>query len=425
MSQIKIERLALGGSGVGKIDGKVCFVSYALPSDLLDVEIVEDKKSFLTAKIKEIIEPSPIRINPSCKHFTLCGGCSFQNISYEEELNQKDLIFQDTLLRIGGITSGIKNIVPSQEPKNYRTRAQFKVKVENKRLKIGFYEEGSHKIEDLPEGCPLLLDKINVTLLKLRETLESFKAKEFITDIFFEATSKGDLVITISLIKQGDNLRTSLEKCGFTAIATVVIKEKNKASTSLGNKKLTYSLKSKFKEYELSYYSGGFSQINELQNQNILSIIEENISEKVESIVDLYSGNANFTIPLSSYCKEITAVEVSNGSCISAKENIEKNNVTNCTVVNLDTSKFKLKKCEILLLDPPRSGAKEVIPEILRVLPEKIFYVSCNPSTLARDIKMLKENYNIASITPVDMFPRTHHIEAVAVLSKGERFGHF
>ena len=429
-----IDRLAFGGNGVCRLDGKVCFVPFSCPGDEVRLKITTQKKSYCTAEILELISPSPSRTTPACPIFGSCGGCNWQHINYQVQLEQKRRIFADTLWR-GARVEGefIKDVVAAPAQYGYRSRVQLKVYASNGKLQIGFFRHGSHEVEDAAQGCPVAVPQINELLKCFRAVLPLFSEPEAIPQISIDA-GEHELVAVVHYIGQDIpkirsflNARSSeLISCTGLLLQTgqKIIPEQLRGEGEIGY--LMPNRDPDKKTSLLNYRPGGFAQVNQCQNLALLSVIRR-LGEFTgpENLLDLYCGNGNFTIPLAADVASVVGVEGFQNSIDSAVLNSAANGLLNAEFLCLDVSAALRgfvkdgRIFDVVLLDPPRTGAGDAVPDIARLNPCRIIYVSCDPATLARDCAQLAGyGYRVAESVPIDMFPQTYHLESVTLLVK-------
>jgi 23S rRNA (uracil1939-C5)-methyltransferase len=384
---VEIERLLPGGFGLAHAEGLTLFVGLAAPGDMLRVKIERKRGSVGFASIVEVVKPSQVRVEPPCPYFGLCGGCDFQQLDYEAQLAAKVEIVRDCLHRIARIeTPPDMVMVPSPTQWQYRSRANWQFDPKTKRL--GYFARGSHDVCDV-EVCAVLNPALQQTLERLREQMREGTLSKKLTDI--EAVA-GDEDVSI-------------------ASGTAHFRSKE-VSRRIGNE---------------TYYFGAeaFFQIN---HELLELLLGEAIGgEEGKTAIDLYSGVGLFTLPLARRFDQVTAVEANSRAVDYAQRNLDAAELDNVEVANMSVAEWLkhwlgFERPELLLLDPPRTGAESgVIEGILSVAPQKICYVSCDPATLARDLnKLLEAGYSLDSIVGFDMFPQTHHVETVARLSHSE-----
>lgn len=429
--EISIDRLAFGGGGVGRYDGKVCFVPYSCPGDYLKVSLTTDKRSYSTASIAEIVKPSSDRVEPPCPLFGSCGGCNWQHIAYTRQLISKREIFADTLWR-GARVNGdlIADVVPSAQNYGYRSRVQFKLHYAKSRLKIGFYRQETHVVEDAADGCPVAMPVINDSLSSFRSVLKKFPDPRQLSQINIDCAGSGVIAVVNYIGNDIDGVAGFFKKhmSELSPVTGLYLQSGKKVALRkvYGDDLLTYILPGKLgKQYQLSYKPGGFSQVNREQNIQLLELVRHFLEFKgTEQVLDLYCGNGNFSIPLAGDVFSMTGIEEYKDSISSAVENAVKNGITNSEFISADAVAGVRKlvelgrKFDVVILDPPRSGAGDAVVEILKLNPDKIVYISCDPSTLARDCAAFVNSgqYQVKNSIPVDMFPQTYHLESVTLL---------
>lgn len=380
---VKIEKIVPNGYGLAFADGLTIFVSLAASGDKVRVRLREKKGKLAFAEIVEIIEASPDRITPPCPYFGKCGGCDFQQMSYQAQIEAKVAIIQDCLKRIGKIDyQGEINIIGSPKELRYRTRAQWHADTRSK--KIGYFKRFSNQIIDV-ENCPILDEKLQETLTNLRQNLNW---NEFwAASIEIETATNGEKVSLYSneIIEPTENI--SFE--------------------TLGNRYF--------------YNAENFFQGNQSLIEELIKLAIEDAKGKIA--LDLYCGVGLFSLPLARTFEKITGIEANEKAIDFAKENAELNRLENIAFYTENVGEWLTENSpqdvDFILLDPPRSGTeKETIEQILKLKPAEISYVSCDPATLARDLRILAEDYSIESITALDLFPQTHHVETVVRLNR-------
>lgn len=356
---VKIEKLNHQGLGITKINGKVTFVENALPGEIIDTKIIREKKKYNIAKNINIIEKSPNRIEPICKYYNKCGGCDFLHIKYEEELRFKKEKLKNILDKYANINYDIE-IVPSDKIYNYRN----KITLHETNGVVGLLKKQSNEIVEI-EHCKLVEENINIKLK--RE-------------------------------KKPGIIRTNCDE--------IIMKEKEYLNIQID-------------KYIFRININSFFQINPYTYCKMFNYIKNNIS-KNQTLLDLYCGVGVFSIILSDKYDKIYGIEINKDSYKNAIFNIKNNNINNVKFF-LGSVENNLKKImeriDTIIIDPPRSGlSKSSLKQILDIRPREIIYISCDPLTLARDLKIIKDNYEIKDLKAFDMFPRTNHIESVCIL---------
>lgn len=415
---VKIDKIVYGGYGLAK-DDKVYFVPYTLEGEEVEIEVVQEKKDYSLANPINIIKPSPERVEPVCKYFTLCGGCDFQHIPYEKQIEIKKEILKDQLLRIGKVDLPIEKVYPSQ-PFNYRNKAQFKFDGKN----FGFYRPNSNQVVDV-DYCYLLKEDLNQIIQPLKKFLFKYalspsqvivfsnsKNQKLIKFVFSDSSQITNIIPKIEIYK--DEIDENIKGIGFY--------DKEKRQLLLGEDVIFETVDN----YKYRVSMDSFFQVNIYQIKNLIDLVVQEVKDKgYKRAVDFYCGVGTFSVPLANYVREVLGIESNEEAVKDAKANVKHNNLKNLKFLKAKTEKglkyAKDFKPEVIVFDPPRSGLnKTIIREISKIEPiQKIIYISCNPSTLARDLKDFKEyGFNPLKVSMVDMFPQTHHIESVVVLEK-------
>jgi 23S rRNA (uracil1939-C5)-methyltransferase len=433
---VTIDTLAFGGSGLGRVDGKVCFVPFTAVGDRVRVRVVTEKKSYLEGEVLEYLVASPERIAPPCPVFGICGGCSWQHLSSEMQGKTKADIFAETIMRATRIErSRILPILAAANPYGYRSRVQFKLRSVSGKLLMGFFRKGTHQVIDIPGGCAIANDQVNSIFQQLRLLLRAFPDPEKIPQIDVATGDAGDAVVLFHYI--GDKLKEvsawlAQEIPGRIPVTGVFLQRGRKITINKiwGRERVSYSfpqnLVPEFPEMPLSFRVGGFSQVNFQQNTALIetALRWAELTGR-ERVLDLFCGNGNFSLPLARYCAEVVGYEDFAQSIEDAVANSLRNTLNNTSFFCKDSAMGVLdlarrgESFDLVLLDPPRTGALETVRVIPQVKPEKIIYVSCDPPTLARDLVLLqKSSYAIVKSCPIDMFPQTYHIESITILRK-------
>lgn len=429
-----IDSLAFGGNGVCRIDGKVCFVPFSCPGDEVYLRITAQKKSYSTAAIVEIIQPSPLRTIPACPVFGVCGGCNWQHVSYPAQLEHKRAILAEALRRGASVpTELIENAVPAENQYGYRNRLQFKVSATDGSLRIGFYRQGSHTVVDAEAGCPVASPVINQVLNRCREVLRSYPEVASVSQLSVDAGDSGVVIIMHQSGAVTSECRDYLisRRADFWPCTGLFLTTDRQSSVKKlwGCSELTYTMSradSALEPVVLAFPPGGFAQVHQLQNLSMLSVVRRlGTFAPSGHLLDLFCGNGNFSIPLAAEVASVVGIEGNADSIRAALDNGDRNMVANIQFFCDDvTSALRRlvhqgQRFEAVLLDPPRSGAGDAVADIARLQPDTIIYVSCDPATLARDCGLLAGcGYRVARSVPIDMFPQTYHIESVTLLRK-------
>ncbi len=382
--EVTVEKIIPNGLGLCFATNLTIFVPLSVKGDKLRVEIrkIQGKTAF--AKIIEVIESSKDRVEPKCVYFGKCGGCDFQQMSYEAQLKAKVEIIKDCLKRIGKINyEDVIEIIPSPEQYSYRLRTQFHADTNNK--KIGFFRRQSHKVIDA-KSCPILVPELENKLNDLRHNLDWEDFSENIV-----------------------NIETASGKSEVSVYSDELIEPTNEIFYELNGNKYFFNAK--------SFFQGNKFLIRDLVETSIQGA-------EGKFALDLYCGVGLFSLALAKKFKKVIGVEANQTAIDFAKKNAEVSRISNVEFyderVKAFLKDYELENVDFLLLDPPRSGVKRgTLEKISRLKANKVTYVSCNPSTLARDLQILiEQNYRIQKITALDLFPQTHHVETIASLEK-------
>jgi 23S rRNA (uracil1939-C5)-methyltransferase len=410
--KLTVDNPAYGGLTVGRIEGKAALVKGAIAGETVEAEIIEEKKDYCMAVARKILTPSPYRKTPKCRFFGVCGGCRLQHISYEGQLETKQAVLAGSLKRIGKIETPLSQPLFINNPWNYRFRAQFKISGD----KIGFYRENSNDIVDI-DSCPLMAPRINETLSKARPIIERINgAKEL-------HISTGDRVSALLKISEtGKCERHDIEDLlKFAGLSGIIVSFGKKTMRQYGNTRLELELCGL--KYTISPKS--FFQSHWILNLKVIEFIKNELAPlSGKTILDLYCGAGNFSLPLAAEAEKIIAVEENPAAIQDGKLNLKTNGISNYEFIYSCAEKLSIKdNIDILITDPPRAGlTNKAIEKIFNLHPVKIVYISCNPATLARDLKKLLTGYEIESIRMIDFFPQTYHIESLVFLTRKMQF---
>ncbi len=418
---VKIESMAYKGYGVARADRRVLFVPFSVTGDEAWAEIVEEKKDYGIAKIETLLKPSPWRTSPPCPYFGVCGGCQWQHIDYSVHGELKKNILIDILKRMGG-QKEIPPVTVIPSPKSYGYRIRVQLKTEGNAL--GYYQERSHHIVDI-EHCPIAHPLVNRLIHLLRKRLSFLSQFEEVEMSVSPEEGKGVLLLHPLAFAKEMRLFVKELLQDHPILKGITISGKGRF-TSIGNPFLTFpvSLDQGGAKRRLSLRASpeSFSQVNLEQNQALLrTVLGFSNANESESVLDLYAGIGNFTLPLALAANEVLGIEENKKAVEDARFNIERNGITQCRMkrgrVEEVLKNWNGKEPDLVVLDPPRSGGKEVVNQIVGLKPKRIVYVSCDPTTLARDLRLLSETgYSLQEVSLIDMFPQTYHMEVVALL---------
>lgn len=440
---LNIENFSNLGFGIARHEGQVVFVSNACTGDIVEAKIDKVCKNYAYATAKQILTPSEHRTEPICPLQKVCGSCQLGFIDYDYQLELKRQNVEDTMRKIGGLDVIVEKPIPSPQPLHYRHKVQYPISEtkNSKRILAGYFKPKSHEIVNI-KYCPVQPAICDEIIEFIRE-----KAFDFGISGFNEKKHSGDLrhiVLRVSadnnkvLVTLVVNATKSFPR--LKDFAQSIFEEFELVVGVCANynpKKTNVILSEKTecicgKDYIIERILGKtfkigantFFQINPKSAENIFAYVKDYISTNFNSplVLDAYSGVSAFGICVSDVAKEVVCVEENSASCNLAREIARENKVKNIEINNMDAGKFfarEKRKFDVVILDPPRSGCTtDSLDNVLKVCNNKIIYVSCNPATLARDLKYLTEKGAkiVGNIQPFDMFCHTYHIENVAII---------
>lgn len=444
--ELKITSLGSSGEGVGKVDGFTIFVKGALPGEKIRAKITILKKSYANAQMLQIIDRSPQRQKPFCPLFYKCGGCQLQHLSYEGQLIVKKQQVIDALERIGHIPNPpVFPVLADENPMYYRNKMLCPIASQDG-TKIGFYKTGTHEIVDMQE-CYIQSQANNIILTTVREWVRKYKIS-----VYNEESGKGLLrhilgrvsaatnEVMVGLVCTQKSLPNKLElvemlKANIPNLVSVV-QNLNSSNTNviMGRTNIVLYGKSviadKIGSFTFEISATSFFQVNTKQAEKLYqTALDYAKLSGTETVVDLYCGIGTLSLFLAQKAKNVIGVEVVPIAIDNAKENAKFNKVKNiefiCDDATVAMQQISRKNnIDVVVLDPPRAGCeKPLLEQIIQTLPQRIVYVSCNPASLARDIKILTDSgdYKLVKVQPVDMFGQTAHVETVVLMSRVEK----
>lgn len=442
--EITIESVTNEGNGVGHIDGFTVFVPNSVREDILSVLIVKVNKTYAFGKILKILKPSPYRTNSRCEVSGKCGGCKLMHIEYQEQLNIKAGIINDCLKRLGGQSDyEFLGVMGMDNPYEYRNKLIFPFGTEEENPICGFFAERSHRVIPLKK-CHLGDDLHEVVLNTVLEHAKKYNISVYdeekhsgvLRRVFIRqgfVTKEAMVVIsanTTSFKKQKELAKTLMEK--DSRIVSVILNvNTKKTNLVLGEENITIMGKDRISDYLCGFLyeisPNSFFQVNPIQTEKLYNTAVEFAEIKdTDRVLDVYCGIGTISLLCSKYARDVVGVEIVPQAIADAKKNAKANNVDNasffCGAAEEIVPKLleEGKKPDVVILDPPRKGSDEVtLASIVKASPDRIVYVSCNPATLARDVKFLCERgYKLKKVKGTDMFPHSIHIESIVQLIK-------
>ena len=431
--RLTINRLSHEGRGIANHEGKVVFVEGALPGETVEARFTASKGSYAEATALQVFERAADRVEPHCPYFRVCGGCSLQHLDSHAQLSFKETVLHERLAHAVGVDSYQRLPVISGAVLGYRRKARLAVRWVGKKGKalVGFREQHSSFITDM-EACPVLDPRVGVLLAELSVLISGLDAREQLPQVEVAIGDKqspgtGDCALVFRhLAPLSTNDQSRLRDFGQQHAIDIYLQPKGPDSVHRfypqdGADRLYYELP----EYGLvmAFHPLDFTQVNAQINRQMLMQALELLDLKPEDrVLDLFCGLGNFTLPIARSAKVVVGVEGSSEMVERGRENASSNGLVNVEFHAADLTRpaeehtFLKTPFTKVLLDPPRSGAQEVLAALVALKPQRIVYVSCNPATLARDAGLLNElGYALVSAGAMDMFPHTSHVEAMAL----------
>lgn len=429
--EVNISALSHDGRGIARIDDKIMFVFGALPGETVKAKYTRVHSRYSEAMVTEIIHPAKDRVNPICSHFGNCGGCQIQHLSSSLQIEHKQKFLEEQLTHQAKVKP-FAWLAPLQGPVNgYRQKARLGVRyVEKKQsLLVGFREQNNNKIAII-ESCAVLDARVGSKIAKLRETISLLEAKTTIAQI--EVAIGGEEVALVfrhlePLCESDIKILTQFgQECQFSIyLQPGGVDSVHKLFPANGETDLTYMLNDQHLTY--CFHPLDFTQVNQDINQKMVNQALDLLKPtKDDVILDLFCGLGNFSLPFAQKAKQVVGVEGAEVMAKRAKRNAELNQLTNVDFYAFDLSKdftsvpWAKTAYTKVVLDPPRCGAQELVTSISHFNPKEILYISCNPTTFARDAAILvhQHGYQLTKVGVMDMFPHTAHVETMGLFQK-------
>ncbi|MBI4379236.1 MAG: 23S rRNA (uracil(1939)-C(5))-methyltransferase RlmD [Nitrospinae bacterium] len=445
--ELSVEDIASSGDGISHYRGYTLFIPQAVKGDRVLVKVMKTTPRFGVAQTVRLIIPSPDRIQQECPIYLDCGGCQLQHLTYDKQMGFKKTVVKDNLERIGKIKLDFEpEIIPAREPFFYRNKGIFSFKRTRKGLKVGFFAKGTHSVVDIRE-CPILLKPINEVKEAIRLIIEKnniaiyneLHHKGFLRGMIIRVSEKTKEILIGLVTTEGDvneqviheikEINNSLK--GKYHIAGIVQNiNPLKTNVIIGTENRLLWGRDYLNElingiqYQLSLSS--FFQINSYQAETLFEIVKDMLKGVKGTILDTYCGVGSITLPIAKRFSSVIGIEENEAAVEDARKNAERNGISNCSFI-AGTTEGYLKYLEgipdigAIILNPPRKGcSEEVLNSLLRIKPQRVVYISCNPSTLSRDLnKLCCKEYVIKKVKVIDMFPQTIHMETVVLLERG------
>jgi len=402
--EVQLEKLTYGGEAMGRLeDGRAVFVPFGIPGERVRLRLTEEKRNFARGDVEEILEASPLRVIPRCKHFGVCGGCHYQHLPYEEQLKAKRDILRDQLVRIGKIENPpVRETVPSPNMWNYRNHVQFHLTEEGK---LGYVMAEALHVFAITE-CHLPEGLLNTLWPQLE-----FDPGTNIERVSLRAGKNDDSMLLLES-NSPESPELEIEAC----ISVAHVFEENTVVIA-GNDHIVISVLGR--DFRVS--AGSFFQVNTAMAEKMVEHLLSCLPVSISTLLDVYCGAGLFSAFLAPKCERLIGVESSISACEDFSFNLDEfNHVELYEGLAEDVIPYIDAKPDVILVDPPRAGLeKRVVDGIRKLNPNIIAYVSCDPSTLARDAaRLISGGYKLIDVTPFDLFPQTYHIESISLFEK-------
>ena len=440
---LTIKSLGINGEGIGYYKRKIVFVDKALPGEVVHAEVTDVKETYAITKLVRVVERSPARVEPPCPVYEECGGCSLQHMDYQAQLASKRELVIESLRKYARLENPpVAETIGMDNPWGYRNKAQFQVGRQNGRLVAGLYQTGSHRLVDLEE-CRVQHEATNEIVRTARQIMEELGIPAYDerkrtgvirTIVARVAFATGETQLTLVTATEEFprvkelilELRTRLP--GLVSIVQNVNRKKTSLIFGDSTRQLwgKPSIAEQLGELSFDLSARAFFQLNPEQTRKLYEEVKKAAGlTGSELVLDLYCGTGTIALWLAPYAREVRGIELIPAAVEDARRNAEKNGAANATfhvgraeVLMPKWAKQGVKP-DVVVVDPPRTGLDDaLIRSLLEVQPQRIVYVSCNPSTLGKDVAKLLARYELVSVQPLDMFPHTSHVEVIVRLER-------
>lgn len=453
LESVNIEKFAAEGKCIARQDGRVVFIPYTAPGDIVNARVVKKKKNYIEAKVTQFHTLSELRIEPKCEHFGVCGGCKWQHIPYILQAEQKQKQVEEQFEKIGKIKAQEKlPILAATDTFEYRNKVEFSFSHQGwitdptdesqiKEPALGFHVPGRFDKVLKINTCHLVSDEVNKVLnttqaFTLEHNMEYYNIREhsgLLRNLIVRTSANDELMVILSITKFTDSIKALfkylLDACPFiTSLNYVINTKKNDTIFDLEVQNFhgTTSMKDKIGPLEYTVRPKSFFQTNRKQVQKLYeAALEMAIFKPTDVVYDLYTGTGSIALYVAHKVKKVVGIEILPQAIEDAKDNAKNNKIDNCHFFVGDMKKaFNPESIaengvpDIVITDPPRNGMdKEVVAILNEYKPRQVLYISCNPATQARDLALLNEKYQLVKSQAIDMFPQTHHTENIVLLA--------
>ncbi|ATU99150.1 23S rRNA (uracil(1939)-C(5))-methyltransferase RlmD [Aeromonas salmonicida] len=411
--------------GVGRHQGKAIFIEGALPGEQVKARILDDKKQYAHAALQQVMTPAANRIAPFCNHYRECGGCNAQHLGEADQQAAKEAGLVSLFERLGQIKAPVLEPVLTGESRAYRRVCRLAIKFDKngRCTRVGFRRRQSNDLVEI-EGCPVLAEPLSALIVPLRECLNRLKSQRELGHAELIQAEQGIMMLLRHTGRPNEADRALLVTFAQAKGIDLYLQAVDERIEPLHQAfQPSYSLDG----LSLAFAPGDFIQVNGPINQSMVAQALAWLgASKDDKVLDLFCGIGNFTLPLARQAREVVGVEGDLAMVARAEENARCNGIDNARFYKADLSgdivgmSWAREGFDLVLLDPARPGALEVMGHVVKLSPKRVVYVSCNPVTLARDSQVLvKGGYRLVRLGMLDMFPHTGHLESMALFERG------
>ncbi len=415
--QCIVDGISHSGEGVARIDGKATFIPFTIPGETVQVKIIEEKKNFQRAKLEQVLSVSPDRTDPPCPYFFKCGGCAYQHIAYPRQLELKRQVLKDSLKRIGGVDIEVNPVLGMDNPWRYRNKVEWHTGSKSGQHTMGYYLNDSRVLMGI-DSCLLISQEMQDYSNYIKDHLDELNIPDGCEVIIRQFSANQEMMLIFG--GTGSREINFAKMLNYKEVASIYSVEAGVAQLHYGDQTLPEKI------FNLKYQVSplAFFQVNHQQTEKMMEIIKDYAQlGPNDTVLDAYCGTGSIALNLAGSVRKVVGVESFKAAIRDAKRNAFKNKITNCKFIKgvceqiipgLD------EQFDVVILDPPRTGCKrELIEALIKMAPQRLVYVSCNPATLARDLALfVKTGYKVGEVQPIDMFPQTSHCEVCCLLSK-------